>query len=137
MRSDGIWSRLKEFEKCDDVGLFLLCHNGEQLRALIVDKFKEPLIMMEDILKRARAVVVEIGRGILNAPEGRDLKVEQIIEISGDERSARIGNGKDGRRAVRQGEFKGLVRVRAGRFEEEVPVGVNGIVTELQAGPGR
>ena len=119
---------LQELQESDDAGLVLLSHQREQVRDLIVDELKEPIVMIQHRFESARAVVVEIGRRVFDAPERWDLEVKEIVWIARDQRPTRIRKDEHCRRAIRQCKFEGLILVRAGGFENEVAVSVKRLV---------
>ena len=74
-----------------DVPLVLLVRTNSDLAPSsgppIADDEEEPAIVVGDVLQGLRGIVVEIWRGIPDAPERRDLERVEVIEDPG-------GNGK-------------------------------------------
>ena len=76
----------------DDVVNVVVCQHDEAAqgprtnRVLRLREVEEPLIVSDGVAERLGAVVVEVGRGVLDAPERRDL-----------EQSRKEGAGNDGR----------------------------------------
>src|SRR6202008_3305231 len=70
---------------------------GVQVRLLLGGQAEgEPLVVeADDVLERGRRAVVKIGRTGGEAPENRALEPTDVLPLSGDQCTARIGGGLD------------------------------------------
>ena len=72
--------RTQKLQVRDDVVNVVVCQRDETAegprtnRVLRLREVEEPLIVSDGVAERLGAVVVEVGRGVLDAPERRDLE---------------------------------------------------------------
>jgi hypothetical protein len=64
------------------------------------DQLEESLVVVEDLFKCPRAIVVEIRGLVFDAPERRDFEIENLVGVARDSRPPQVRGNEHERRTV-------------------------------------
>ena len=110
IRSTCLPVRTQKLQVRDDVVDVVVCQRDETAqgprtnRVLRLREVEEPLIVSDGVAERLGAVVVEVGRGVRDAPERRDLEQLRKEGAGNDGRWRWAAGGVGSRSSPRSGE---------------------------------